>query len=58
MLWHRYRQVPGRQDTMLVADSKGVHVSKEPRHGKDGPQRQPVRRMLEDVSRLRCRLVA
>ena len=39
MLWYRYRQAPGRRDTMLVADSRGhMHVSKEPRHGKDGPQ--------------------
>ena len=30
MLWYRHRQVPGRQDTMLVADSRGAHVSKEP----------------------------
>ena len=30
MLWYRNRQVPGRQDTMLVADSGGAHVSKEP----------------------------
>ena len=30
MLWYRNRQVPGRQDTMLVADSRGAHVSKEP----------------------------
>ena len=30
MLWYRHRQVPGRQDTMLVADSGGAHVSKEP----------------------------
>ena len=37
MLWYRHRQVPGRQDAKLVADSRGTHVSKEPRHGKDGP---------------------
>ena len=30
MLWSRHRQVPGRQDTMLVADSRGAHVLKEP----------------------------
>ena len=30
MLWYRNRQVLGRQDTMLVADSGGAHVSKEP----------------------------
>ena len=30
MLWYRNRQVPGRQDTMLVADSGGTHVLKEP----------------------------
>ena len=30
MLWYQYRQVPGRQDTILVADSRGAHVSKEP----------------------------
>ena len=30
MLWYRHRQVPGRQDTILVADSRGAHVSKEP----------------------------
>ena len=30
MLWYQNRQVPGRQDTMLVADSRGAHVSKEP----------------------------
>ena len=23
MLWYQYRQVPGRGDTMLVADSRG-----------------------------------
>ena len=38
MLWYRYRQVPGRQDTMLVADSGGAHVSKEPRIAKMGPR--------------------
>ena len=38
MLWYQYRQVSGRQDTMLVADSREAHVFKEPRHGKDGPQ--------------------
>jgi hypothetical protein len=26
MLWYRYQQVPGRRDTMLVADSGGAHV--------------------------------
>ena len=25
MLWYQYRQVPGRRDTMLVADSGGAH---------------------------------
>ena len=30
MLWYRHWQVPGRQDTILVADSRGAHVSKEP----------------------------
>ena len=30
MLWYQNRQVLGRQDTMLVADSGGAHVSKEP----------------------------
>ena len=30
MLWCRNWQVPGRQDTMLVADFGGAHVSKEP----------------------------
>ena len=30
MLWYRYRQLPGRQDTILVADSRGARVSKEP----------------------------
>ena len=34
MLWCRHRQVPGRQDTVLVADSWGAHVSKEPRMAK------------------------
>ena len=38
MLWYRHRKVPGRQDTILVADSREAHVFKEPRHGKDGPQ--------------------
>ena len=30
MSWYRNRQVLGRQDTMLVADYGGAHVSKEP----------------------------
>ena len=30
MLWYQHRKVPGRQDTILVADSRGAHVSKEP----------------------------
>ena len=30
MLWYRHRQVPGRQDTILVVDSRGAHVSKDP----------------------------
>ena len=38
MLWYRYRQVPGRQYRLPLADSRGAHVSKEPRYGKDGPQ--------------------
>ena len=31
MLWYQHRKVLGRHDTMLVADSSGAHVSKEPR---------------------------
>ena len=38
MLWYRNRQVPGRQYRLLLADSKGAHVSKESRYGKDGPE--------------------
>ena len=37
MLWYQHRQVPGRQDTVLVADSRGAHVSKEPRMAKTDP---------------------
>ena len=37
MLWYRYRQVPGRQYRLPLADSRGAHVSKEPRYGKMGP---------------------
>ena len=37
MLWCRHRQVLGRQDTVLVADSGGAHVSKEPRMAKMDP---------------------
>ena len=37
MLWYQYQQVPGRGDTMSVAVSGGAHVSKDPKHGKDGP---------------------
>ena len=37
MLWCRHRQVPGRQDTVLVADSREAHVSKEPRMAKMDP---------------------
>ena len=37
MLWYRHRQVPGRQDTILVADSRGAHVSKEPDMAKMEP---------------------
>ena len=28
----------GPAGSMLVAESRGAHVPKEPRHGKDGPQ--------------------
>ena len=38
MLWYRYRQVPGRQNRLPLADSGGAHVFKEPRCAKDGPQ--------------------
>ena len=38
MLWYRYRQVPGRQYRLPLADSRGAHVSKELSSGKDGPQ--------------------
>ena len=38
MLWYRYRQVPGRQYRLPLADSKEAHVSKELTYGKDGPQ--------------------
>ena len=31
MLWYRYRQVPGRQNRLPLADSGGAYVSKEPR---------------------------
>ena len=37
MLWCQHRQVLGRQDTVLVADSTGAHVSKEPRMAKMDP---------------------
>jgi hypothetical protein len=37
MLWYRYRHVPGRQYRLLLADSRGAHVSKKLRYGKDGP---------------------
>ena len=37
MLWYRYRQVPGRQNRLPLADSGGAHVSKEPRMAKMGP---------------------
>ena len=37
MLWYRHRKVPGRQDTVLVADSRGTHVSKEPTMAKMDP---------------------
>ena len=37
MLWYRYRQVPGRQNRLPLADSGGAHVSKEPRMPKMGP---------------------
>ena len=39
MLWYRYRQVPGRQNRLPLADSRGAQVSKEPGYGKDGPHR-------------------
>ena len=26
MLWYRYRQVPGRQNRLPLADSRGAHV--------------------------------
>ena len=38
MLWYRYRQVPGRQNRLPLADSGGAHVFKEPSCAKDGPQ--------------------
>ena len=31
MLSYQYRQVPGRQNRLPLADSGGAHVSKEPR---------------------------
>ena len=34
MLWYQNREVPGRHDIMSVADSRGAHVSKEPRMAK------------------------
>ena len=34
MLWYRYRQVPGRQNRLPLADSGGAHVSNEPRMAK------------------------
>jgi hypothetical protein len=37
MVWYQNRQVPGRKDTMLVAESRGAHVSKEPRYAKMDP---------------------
>ena len=37
MLWYHHRQVPGRQDTMFVTDSRGAHVSKEPDMAKMDP---------------------
>ena len=38
MLWYQYRQVPGRQNRLPLADSGGAHVSKEPRMAKMGPR--------------------
>ena len=37
MLWYRYRQVPGRQYRLPLADSGGAHVSKELRLAKMDP---------------------
>ena len=37
MLWYRHRQVPGRQDMILVADSRGAYGSKEPEVAKMEP---------------------
>ena len=36
MLWYRYRQVPGRQNRLSLADSGGAHVSKEAKMGPRG----------------------
>ena len=38
MLWYQYRQVPGRQNRLPLADSGGAHVSKEPRMAKMAPR--------------------
>ena len=37
MLWYRYRQVPGRRDTMLVADSRGHMCLRSPDMAKMDP---------------------
>ena len=40
MSWYQYRQVPNRQYRFELADSRGAHLSKELRYGRDGPQRR------------------
>ena len=42
MLWYRYRQVPGRQNRLPLADSGEAHVFKEPSCAKDGPRELPI----------------
>ena len=37
MLWYRYRKVPGRGDTMLVADSRGHMCLRSPDMAKMDP---------------------